>query len=117
MEAALEPYLGLISSWNVIAQEENSIVSFRKARILFQNGSSLSIFEKLHKPDNHYRYGYQWQTTDNVLIHRWDNALHYEQIETFPYHQHVGSEDNVQPSEPMTLTAVLTIIAQRITSG
>jgi hypothetical protein len=38
-------------------------------------------------------------------------------LQTSPYHQHVGSEDNVQPSEPMTLTDVLTIIAQRITSG
>ncbi|QJD80791.1 toxin-antitoxin system TumE family protein [Spirosoma rhododendri] len=117
MEAAIEPYPDLISSWIITAQEENSVVSFRKARILFRNGSSLSIFEKLHKPDNHYRYGYQWQTADNVLIHRWDNALHYEQIETFPFHQHVGSEENVQPSKPMTLADVLTIIAQRITSG
>ncbi len=117
MEAAVEPYSHLIRSWIITAQEENSNVSFRKARILFHDGSSLSIFEKLHKPDGHYRYGYQWQTVDNALIHRWDNALHYEQIETFPFHQHVGSEENVQPSEPMTLTQVLTIIAQRITSG
>jgi hypothetical protein len=38
-------------------------------------------------------------------------------VATSPHHQHVGSEENVQPSEPMTLEKVLTIIAARIIEG
>ncbi|MCY7349663.1 MAG: DUF6516 family protein [Cytophagaceae bacterium] len=59
-------------------------------------------------------YSYHWQTADDQFIHRWDNA-HERQFLPIPvHHQHVGSEANVRPSEPMTLQKVLTFIAGQL---
>jgi hypothetical protein len=115
MESVVAPFLPLIADWDVIDRAETVNISYRKATIAFIDGSMLAIFEKLHRRNNHYRYGYQWLAADNQLIIRWDNALHYAHIPTFPHHQHVGSEENVQPSEPMTLEKVLTFIASQLT--
>ncbi|MGF7217414.1 hypothetical protein GGR92_003588 [Spirosoma lacussanchae] len=56
-------------------------------------------------------YAYQWQTANHTLIVRWDNAHDMPGIDTSPYHQHVNTEENVLPSEPMTLEKVLAFIA------
>ncbi|MEZ0541938.1 toxin-antitoxin system TumE family protein [Fibrella arboris] len=61
-------------------------------------------------------YSYHWQTADNQIIHRWDNA-HPVFLPTSPYHQHQGSEENVVASEPMTLEKVLTFIASQLISS
>ena len=44
------------------------------------------------------------------LIHRWDNTPHFPHIPTFPHHQHIANEQNVHPSEKMTLYEVLVFI-------
>jgi len=50
---------------------------------------------------------------NDVLI-RWDNAHEVPGIDTSPHHQHIGSETNIQPSEPMTLEKVLDIICRQL---
>ena len=59
-------------------------------------------------------YSYHWQTTEFELIHRWDNAHPVPQFDTSPFYQHIGSEENIHPSEPMTLEKVLTFIASQL---
>ena len=115
LEAAVARFQYYIADWYIIDEADTGNILFCKARIIFTDGSTLSVFEKLHRADNHYRYGYQWQTADEQLLCRWDNALHYAEILTFPHHQHVGSEENIQPSEPMTLAKVLAFIADQLT--
>lgn len=41
---------------------------------------------------------------------RWDNAPHHTHIATHPHHKHVGDETIIEPSEEMSLDAVLGII-------
>lgn len=41
---------------------------------------------------------------------RWDNAPHHPHIATYPHHKHVGDETIIEPSEEMSLDAVLGII-------
>jgi Family of unknown function (DUF6516) len=41
-----------------------------------------------------------------------DNAHHYKDIHTSPFHLHDGFEENVLPSEPMTLQKTLDFIQQ-----
>ena len=62
-----------------------------------------------------FEYGYQWINSKNELIIRWDNTPHHSHIITFPFHQHIGSSENIQPSEAMTLSKVLTHIEPLIT--
>ena len=62
-------------------------------------------------------YAYQWQTASHQLIVRWDNAHDVPDISTSPHHQHIGSEENIQPSEPMTLEKVLIFISEHLTSN
>ena len=49
------------------------------------------------------------------LIMRWDNALHHRHIPTFPYHKHVGNEEQIEASGEMFLTNVLQIINVQLT--
>ena len=38
---------------------------------------------------------------------RWDNATHHPEVETYPSHVHLGSENVVQPCEPIDMKGVL----------
>ncbi|SDX32811.1 hypothetical protein SAMN05421644_101105 [Allochromatium warmingii] len=59
------------------------------------------------------KYAYQWQTSDQQLIMRWDNAEHWPDIATFPHHKHVAKNGAVTvfPSKGTELTWVLEEIA------
>ena len=85
-----------------------------RADIHFIDGSRLIAYEYIYFDTGRSKYSYQWMAADNQLIIRWDNAHDYPDLATSPYHQHVGSEENIQPSEPMTLEKVLAYIATQL---
>lgn len=72
----------------------------------------VTVFE-----ENKIDYAYQWQRPDTSLIIRWDNAHDYPNLSTSPFHKHVGSETNVIPSEPMTISKVLAYISSQLSEG
>lgn len=78
-----------------------------------RNGSVLHIRENYILASGWVDYAYQWQTPNHQLLIRWDNA-HPVDLPTSPHHQHIGSEENIQPSEPMTLEKVLAFVANQI---
>lgn len=86
----------------------------QRVDIRFVNGTRLIAYEYSYFDTGRIKYSYQWMTETDQLIHRWDNAHDYPDLTTSPYHQHVGSEENVQPSEPMTLEKVLEHIAEQL---
>jgi len=90
--------------------EEDIQVIYIKA-ILIDN-SVLYIRELNTLTEN--KYSYHWQTKTEKLICRWDNALHYPQIKTFPHHKHEKTSENVLPSEEISLEQVLKTISKRI---
>ena len=81
--------------------------------VQFVNDSRLVAFEYIYFDTGRTKYRYQWMDATNDLIHRWDNA-HPVNLPTSPHHQHIGSEEDIQPSEPMTLEKELVFIASRI---
>jgi Family of unknown function (DUF6516) len=87
-----------------------------RTKIVLTNGSRLLAYESMFYDTGRTKYSYQWLTATNDFIHRWDNA-HPVDLPTSPHHQHVGSEENVQPSEPMTLEKVLAFIAAQLISS
>lgn len=61
-----------------------------------------------------FDYSYHWQTAQDVLIIRWDNAAHFPDIVTFPHHKHVGKESFVEPSNEQNLQQVMAYIKKRL---
>ncbi len=57
-------------------------------------------------------YSFHWQNSDNNLVKRWDNAPHHPEIQTYPNHVHIGREDNVSPSLPITGLEVILLIGE-----
>jgi hypothetical protein len=53
------------------------------------------------------RYSYHYQKSDTSLTFRYDNAPHHPEVETFPHHKHVGSDENVIAAQPPDLSDVL----------
>lgn len=107
----------------VIAQVAEQTEELREAtvrsalKLVFTDGSVLFARENRVRGEDYLDYSYHWQTADHRLIRRWDNAHARHLPGTPAHHQHVGSEENVLASEPMTLEAVLRFIAESLTSN
>ena len=61
-----------------------------------------------------FKYGYQWLNKDDQTIYRWDNATHFPQFETFPYHRHIGPAEIAEPFPRVSLYEVLKFVADQI---
>ena len=57
-------------------------------------------------------YSFHWQSPDNELIIRWDNAPHHKSLATFPHHKHLP--DTIEESQEMTLQEALKFIENEI---
>jgi len=88
-----------------------------QARISFYDASSLVANEKVRLEDGDIikdRYSYHYQKSNTDLVFRYDNAPHHPEIETFPHHKHVESDDNVIASQPPDVSEVLVEIDEII---
>jgi len=61
-------------------------------------------------------YRFHWQDKDGRLKMRWDNARHHPELKTFPYHLHVGEEENVKESKEVDLLEILGILKATVTT-
>ncbi|MBF0449799.1 MAG: hypothetical protein HQK75_03780 [Candidatus Magnetomorum sp.] len=77
--------------------------------VLFINNSQLFIRDYLFL-DGERKYSYHWQNELNECLVRWDNAPHHQEITTYPFHKHIGKDENIEDSEPMKLESVLKYI-------
>ena len=80
------------------------------ARLSFYDASLLEAAETVRLEDGDIikdRYSYHYQKSNNDLVFRYDNAPHHPEIETFPHHKHVESDDNVIASQPPDMSEVL----------
>ncbi|MFQ5639720.1 MAG: DUF6516 family protein [bacterium] len=59
---------------------------------------------------------YKWQNSDGTLIKRWDNAPHHPRVKTYPHHLYSKSEETILESELMTLSKVLKLIENELSS-
>jgi hypothetical protein len=86
---------------------------FYRVRVELKDESVLHAREfQLHEVRN---YSFHWQKADGELICRWDDAPHYPDLETFPFHKHEGKK--ILPSLPMNLDTVLEIVNSRLPSS
>jgi len=86
-----------------------------KLRLALKDGSFLDVWLSA---DGDYAYHWE-QRRQRGRIHRWDNAPHHPQVETFPDHQHDGDEQTIVESHlkavpEVAIRDVLDFIRQRL---
>jgi len=110
MREILDEFSDIIRTIEFSSTTERYGFQFLKMCLRLIDGSSLRIWEKRFK-GSLQRFSYYWlDELDNQII-GWDNAPHHPQIETFPYHKHVGGK--VSPSKDR-LIDVMRYIACRL---
>jgi hypothetical protein len=111
VELARAPFVSEMEVINRVDEPELQTL-YLKAQLI--DGSELYIRETITPAFD--KYSYHWQTADNQIICRWDNATHWPSVATYPHHRHVGSQENVQPSEHPTISAVIRYIAESLSA-
>ena len=115
MLPVLEKYRAIIRDYRISVFEEAGS-SFRLRAIVFLiDGSELHVRETLIGGEKR-KYAYHWQSGDEHLLVRWDNAPDWD-VETFPHHKHVGEQVNVVASYERSLEQVLGFLAQHLQSN
>ena len=101
--------------------DEHIVLSNRgyfRARLKLSNGDFLEVSEYFVFEKESYvlkRYRYQWMDYEQkVLKKRWDNAEHFQNLPKFPNHIHIGNDENVEPSEPISILELIDIIEKEL---
>jgi len=109
----------IASIWSILAEFVVGITVPRvdyhafKLKVTLADGSTLQINEQYYH-DTLERYAYYWLDRYNRLLIGWDNDPHHSHLPSFPHHKHVGSQDDIQPSEETTPEEILTAIRARL---
>ena len=92
---------------NIHPENRGDIALYIKGEIIFVDRSEFHFKEYfIAIPDlKKLAYSYHYQNHDKKLIFRYDNADHYREIETYPYHKHVHND--VLNSGNMEIKAVI----------
>jgi hypothetical protein len=106
----IEDYSDIIKDYEVFDLRKFGTASSLVAKIEFIDTSILYIKDYLFR-DGKRKYSFQWQTSEGLLISRWDNSPHHDDISTFPHHRHLPQEvEEVTKSYSRNLSDVIKII-------
>jgi hypothetical protein len=84
-----------------------------RVTIALKDGSTLFVKDYLFL-DGSRKYAYHWQDREGQLKSRWDNAPHWQDVASYPHHQHVDGEGRVTSSEVRTPEDALQYIREQI---
>lgn len=112
MNEVIEKFSSLIL--HVVAAKEGipGEKEIQRCDITFINHSRLIVYESVQRAK--FKYSYHWQNADNVTIYRWDNAPHFPQFNTFPFHRHSGEVETAEAFNKVSLEDVLLFISSVI---
>jgi hypothetical protein len=101
----------IIHSFNVAYDKRGSHEGFIHGQIYFLDGSTLHLREYVDVETTLDRivYAYQYMTSDEQLVFRYDNTGHHKKLKltTYPHHKHAAGDDNIIESPAPDLAAVL----------
>ncbi|MEB3151704.1 MAG: DUF6516 family protein [Sphaerospermopsis sp.] len=101
----------IVQSFNIETEKRGMYEGFIKGKLEFQDNSLLHLREFVYVEISIDRkmYSYQYMSSENNLIFRYDNTEHHRKLNlpTFPHHKHDRSEDNVVKSNAPFLVDVL----------
>ncbi len=75
-----------------------------KVKARLKNGLMLQITESIG--EEFRRYSYNLQDGD-VTIRRWDNAPHWNEVRTYPFHVHIKDKEEPIESKEMFISDVI----------
>lgn len=83
---------------------------------IYFTDESLLVFLEVINTQKHVKvkYKYQYMNKDKVLIFRYDNAPHHQELSSFPHHKHVTTGVGVIASSEPNLLSVLSEIESLI---
>lgn len=101
----------IIQSFNVAYDKRGSHEGFIHGQVYFLDGSILFVREYVDVETNLDRivYAYQYMTSDEQLVFRYDNTGHHKKLKlnNYPHHKHLGSVNIIIESTAPNLAAVL----------
>jgi hypothetical protein len=101
----------VVESTDLIRLDVDDDHGYLRVRASLINGDFLEVTMYVSQQQDIQKiedYRYQWMNGNRTqLRRRWDNAPHFPRLPDFPHHCHVGSEDNVEPSNVFTVAELL----------
>jgi hypothetical protein len=94
----------IVQKIDVIIQVEEPGKQALRARVSLVNDFTLHVTEAFGKGFRSYSYHLQ---KNEKLVRRWDNAPHWPQMKTYPYHLHLTGERDVQECPEVFIKDVL----------
>lgn len=102
---------------------EVNIIRFREehrsyewvAEVVLSDSSMLYIKDYLFL-DGTRKYAYHWQSSDGSMIARWDNAVHWPTIPTYPHHVHKVGCEFPMGSDVRSVADALSLIERKLTA-
>ena len=67
-------------------------------------------------PDWH-SYSFHYMTPGETTIFRYDNAMHYPEMHTFPHHKHEGADERAVASPQPSIRQIRDEIAAHLSGG
>lgn len=115
MKEAIIQFTHIILSTRFITEQASGQKVVERCELELIDGSRLVAYES--RTGAKFKYGYQWMDKDDQTIYRWNNATHFPQFETFPYHRHAGAAETAEPFPIVSLYETLWFIADQLATG
>ncbi len=101
----------IVTSFEIVKETTTNDSGYLRVRCQLINQDFLETAEFFRIQNNQCQpesYRYQWMdATHQILRQRWDNVKHFPNLPNFPHHVHIGSEDNVKPSQACNTLEIL----------
>lgn len=111
----------IVARYDVVRSWANSDDGYIRVRATLTNGDFLEAAEYFALHDDQIvtiDYRHQWMDGGKqVLRRRWDNTPHRPELESFPHHVHIGSEDAVEPGYSMSLIELLSVLENELSQS
>ncbi|MCF8359511.1 MAG: DUF6516 family protein [Prolixibacteraceae bacterium] len=86
----IEKYNHIIEDYSLTDKTYSDAKGYIDGKLVFINDSILEFSEvKNIETGSKIKYRYHYQTHDNQLIFRYDNANHHRELKSFPHHKHL----------------------------
>jgi hypothetical protein len=109
--------LPFVESSDVNLEKRGELVGFIRGEVGFADDSILFFREliDLRLPLEKVMYAYHYQSSEGMLLFRYDNTAHHKSVPTFPLHKHLKNGNvtsSVVPSLEQVLREIEGIVSQ-----
>jgi hypothetical protein len=104
-----DAYASLFKSWQIVRYEQEGQTYMLHITAILTDDSRLELRDYLFV-DGSRKYAYHWMEPDNRLRRRWDNAPHWPDLSTAPFHVHRPEQPFPEPSTITNLEELLAFI-------